>query len=316
MSYTGAKKVRAPSFHPVATVLTLLSTCQTARAVCRGDSSLWLAVPVITRGGPRTTKGTARISTGPKVLPKFIESSCEVAHPHLIAESGITLATIQATPLAPIAFSIWEAIPISGMGFLDILRMLAVFEDVTPNTTSTLPVIKGKPPIIARFVASRKLTHGVLAHYQPDHGKKMRDWWRSLLQRQNQDPGALRKAGPKGLSLIIIGLFLWRLHLDQEDDQGPVMWWSLVADVRRVLWDLLSEVPGFVPSKFHVAPDACCPINDRPPPATFAELEEDEEDEEAEPTARALRYNARRKRTIEEVDEVDVQNDGHGRRRV
>jgi hypothetical protein len=123
-----------------------------------------LAVPVITRGGPRTTKNTARISTGPKALPKFVEASCKVAHPHLIDKSGITLAIIQATTLAPIALSIWEAIPTSGMGFLDILRMLAVFEDVTPNATSTLPVIKGKPPIIARFVASRKLTHGVLAH--------------------------------------------------------------------------------------------------------------------------------------------------------
>jgi hypothetical protein len=318
MSYSGAKKVRALSVHPVTTVLTISSTCQTTRAVRRGDSSRWLAVPVITRGGPRATKNTARISTGPKALPKFIEASCEVAYPHLIAESGITLATIQATPLAPIALSIWEAIPTSGMAFLDVLRMLSVFEDVTPSTTSTLPVIKGKPPIIARFVASRKLTPGVLAHYQPDHGKKMRGWWRSLLQRQNQDPGALRKAGPKGLSLIVVGLFLWRLHLDREDDQGPVMWWALVADVRRVLRDLLSEVPGFVPSDFHVAPDACRPINDRPPPATFGELEEeeDEEDKEAEPTARALRYNARRKRTIEEVDEVDVRNDGHGRRRV
>jgi hypothetical protein len=316
MRTRGANKVRALFFYPVMTALTLLSTCQTTRTVRRGDSSRWLAVPVITRGGPQTTKNTARISTGLKALPKFIEASCKVAHPHLIAESGVTLATIQATPLAPIALSIWEAIPTSGMAFLDILRMLSVFEDATPNTTASLPAFKGKPPIIARFVASRKLTPGVLAYYQPDHSKKMRDWWRLLQQRQEQDPGALRKAGPKGLSLIVVGLFLWRLHLDREDDQGPVMWWALVADVRRVLRDLLTEVPGFVPSDFHLAPDACRPINDRPPPATFAELEEDDEDKEVEPTARALRYNARRKRTIDEVDEVDIQAQDLGRRRV
>jgi hypothetical protein len=236
-------------------------------------------------------------------LPKFIEASREVTHPHLIAESGVTLAVLRATPLSPISHSVWESIPTSGMAFLDILRMLAVFEDTTPNTTASLPAFKGRPPIVTRFAASRKLTTGVLASYQLDHGKKMRDWWRSLLQRQERDPGALRKAGPKGLSLVVVGLFLWRLNLDVENDQGPVMWWALVADVRRVLRDLLSDVPGFAPSEFHVAPDACRPINDRPPPATFAELEEEEdEDKEAEPTARALRYNARRKRTIDKVD--------------
>jgi hypothetical protein len=250
-------------------------------------------------------------------LPKFIEASREVAHPHLIAESGVTLAVLQATTLSPIALPIWEATPTSGMGFLDVLYMLAVFEDTTPNITASLPAFKGRPPIIARFAASRKLTTGVLASYQLDHGKKMRDWWRFLQQRQEQDPDALRKAGPKGLTLVIVGLFLWRLHLDREDDQGPVMWWALVADVRRVLRDLLSGVPGFVPSEFHVAPDSQRPINDRPPPATFGELEEEEdEDKEVEPPARALRYNARRKRTIEEVDEADVQNDGHGRMRM
>jgi hypothetical protein len=184
-----------------------------------------------------------RISTGRKALPKFIETSREVAHPHLIAESGVTLAVLRTTPLVPIALSIWQAIPSSGMGFLDILRMLAVFEDTTLNTTTSLHAFKGRPPIIAQFVASRKLTTGVLALYQLDHGKKMWDWWRFLQQRQEQDPDALRKAGPKGLILVIVGLFLWRLNLDLEDDQGPVMWWSLVADVRRVLRDLLSEVP-------------------------------------------------------------------------
>jgi hypothetical protein len=235
-------------------------------------------------------------------LPKFIEASREVAHPHLIAESGVTLAVLRTTPLAPIALSIWQAIPSSGMGLLDIIRMLAIFEDTTLNTTASLHAFKGRPHIIARFVASRKLTTGVLASYQLNHGKKMRDWWRFLQQRQERDPDTLRKAGPKGLTLFIIGLFLWRLNLDGEDDQGPVMWWALVADVRRVLWDFLSEVPGFVPSDFHVAPDSQRPINDRPPPATFAKLEEEDEEKEAEPAARALRYNARRKRTIDEVD--------------
>jgi hypothetical protein len=223
---------------------------------------------------------------------------------------------IQATPLAPIALSIWEAIPTSGMGFLDILRMLIIFEDVVPDATSSLPVIKGRPPIISAFVGSQKLTPGVLALYRPDHGKKMRDWWRSLLQRQEQTPDTLRKTGPKGLTLIVVGLFLWRLHLDCNNEHGPFMWWALVADVRRVLRDLLADVPGFIPGKFHVAPDACRPINDRPPPATFAELEDDDEEKEAEPTARALRLMARRKRTIEEVDEADVQDNGHRRMRM
>jgi hypothetical protein len=256
------------------------------------------------------------MSTGPKALPKFIDASRKVAHPHLIAKSGVSLATLQATPLAPIALSVWEAIPISGMGFLDILLMLAVFEDVVPGTTSSLPVIKSRPSIIGAFVGSQKLTPGILAHYQHSHGKQMRDWWRSLLQRQEQDPDTLRKAGPKGLSLIIVGLFLWRLHVDRDDEHRPFMWWALVADVRRVLCELLVDVPGFIPNEFQYAPDVCRPINDRPPPATFAERENDDEDEEVKPTARALRYNSRRKRTIDEVDQADVQEEEHGRRRV
>jgi hypothetical protein len=242
---------------------------------------------------------------------------------HLVEDSGVTLDTIAGTSLHPVAPFIWKEVTSAGAGFLDILRMLSVLEDANIETASALPAFKARPAIISRYLSASKLTPGVLAAYQPrSHSKLMRDWWQFLQQRQQVDPNVLRKAGAKGFSLIIVGLFVWHLKLSRKNNTELFKWWSLVADVRRVLRDLVSGVPGFVPAVFHEIPESCRPINDVPPPATFEEMEarreEDrlngwEEEEEVEPTARALRVARRAKRPIDNVDEVVIQGDGHGR---
>jgi hypothetical protein len=202
-----------------------------------------------------------RAVTGPKAFHRDVERALVPASEKDMMDGGLTEAGLRSTPLAEITALIWPLVASWGSGLVSILQMciLAKSSDFPRGKNTYLPGNTGlRPEAIRWFIkCGRVLMPGVFGKYTLDYPQEFEDYWRSMIPPGTQPRRNLSKiddnrwtrmrlAGPNGISMIAVGLVIWRLQLARSREDLE-RWGWMVVEVQRVMEVLVKDIPACIP---------------------------------------------------------------------
>jgi hypothetical protein len=185
-----------------------------------------------------------------------------------VADAGVVEARLDSTSLKSVSRTVIAALPGYGQSMLNILRIATDLELADSATRGTL-TSSGRPAAIGLFKQNHyKFRAGVMKSIDAAYPEKMWSWWSRLIATQRPSvsvsrgsstvtrprssrPGtqwtSLQLTGNCGLFDIVIGLLLWRMHIDSRASASAVdedlnAWAELVVDVEDVFSEM--DVPA------------------------------------------------------------------------